>query len=148
MAADAGAAWPAMSIEDANRMLAQPGTPLAVGEGVINGISMKYYPEAPPSIRFLVEASAMHGERDFIVYEDERATFLAHLKADGIGCAIYYPIPLHLQDCFASLGYQRGQLPVAEQACEEVLALPIFPELSETAQLRVMASIASFYGSN
>ena len=81
MAADAGAAWPAMSIEDANRMLAQPGTPLAVGEGVINGISMKYYPEAPPSIRFLVEASAMHGERDFIVYEDERATFLAHLKA-------------------------------------------------------------------
>ncbi|MBJ93782.1 MAG: transcriptional regulator [Rickettsiales bacterium] len=83
-----------------------------------------------------------------VVRAERRDQLLAHLKADGIGCAIYYPIPLHLQDCFASLGYQRGQLPVAEQACEEVLALPIFPELSETAQQRVMASIASFYGSN
>lgn len=81
MAADAGSAWPALSIEEANRKLAEPGTPLAVSEGVIDGISMKYYSEAPPTIRFLAEASALHGERDFLVYEDERANFLAHLKA-------------------------------------------------------------------
>ena len=56
MAADSGSAWPALSIEDANRKLAEPGTPLAVSEGVIDGISMKYYPEAPPTIRFLAEA--------------------------------------------------------------------------------------------
>ena len=81
MAADSGSAWPALSIEDANRKLAEPGTPLAVSEGVIDGISMKYYPEAPPTIRFLAEASALHGDRDFLVYEHERASFLAHLKA-------------------------------------------------------------------
>ena len=81
MAADAGSAWPALSIADANRRLAEPGTPLAVSEGVIDGIPMKYYSEAPPTIRFLVEASALYGERDFLVYENERATYIAHLKA-------------------------------------------------------------------
>lgn len=81
MAADSGSAWPAMSIEDANRQLAAPGTPLAVAEGEINGVRMKYYPEAPPSLRFLVDISAFHGEREYLVYEDERASFAAHHKA-------------------------------------------------------------------
>ena len=81
MAADAGSAWPAMSIEDANRQLAEPGTPLAVAEGEINGVRMKYYPEAPPSLRFLVEASNLHGDREYLVYEDECASFTSHFKA-------------------------------------------------------------------
>ena len=81
MAADAGSAWPAMSIEDANRQLAEPGTPLAVTEGEIEGIRMKYYPEAPPTIRFLLEASKGYGEREYLVYENERASFASHFKA-------------------------------------------------------------------
>ncbi|WP_300393280.1 AMP-binding protein [Henriciella sp.] len=81
MAADAGSAWPVLSIEAANKKLAEPGTPLAVSEGVIDGVEMKYYSEAPPTLRFLIEASALHGDRDFLVYEDERASFSSHLKA-------------------------------------------------------------------
>ena len=81
MPADAAPAWPVLSIEDANRKLAEPGSPLAVAEGTINGIAMRYYPEAPPTLRFLVEASAVHADRDFLIYENERATYATHLKA-------------------------------------------------------------------
>lgn len=81
MAADSAPTWPVVSIADANRLIAQPGTPLAVAEGEIDGVRMKYYPEAPPTIRFLVEATQMHGERDFLIYENERATFTSHFRA-------------------------------------------------------------------
>jgi dTDP-4-amino-4,6-dideoxygalactose transaminase len=68
-----------------------------------------------------------------------------HLKSRGIGWGIYYPIPLHLQECFSHLGYESGDMPEAERASEEVLSLPIFPEL-EPAQLeRVVAEISAFY---
>jgi dTDP-4-amino-4,6-dideoxygalactose transaminase len=73
---------------------------------------------------------------------DELRTFLAER---GIATEVYYPIPLHLQPCFAYLGYREGDLPVSEQAAREVLALPIFPELAEDEQRRVIAVIADFY---
>ena len=81
MAADGSPAWPAISIAEANAKLAEPGTPLAVSEGVINGVTMKYYSEAPPTIRALVEASKAFGDRPLLVYEDESASYLAHYKA-------------------------------------------------------------------
>lgn len=68
-----------------------------------------------------------------------------HLGAAGIGTAVYYPGPLHLQPCFAPLGYKAGDLPVAERACAENVALPIYPELTEEQQRRVVAKIGEFF---
>jgi dTDP-4-amino-4,6-dideoxygalactose transaminase len=70
-----------------------------------------------------------------------------HLKARGIGTSVYYPVPLHLQPCFAYLGYTEGAFPESEAASREVLSLPIYPELT-TAQLdEVIGAVRSFYGS-
>jgi dTDP-4-amino-4,6-dideoxygalactose transaminase len=70
----------------------------------------------------------------------------AYLKTCGIGSNVYYPLPLHLQPCFAYLGYREGECPEAERAAREVLSLPVFPELT-TAQLdEVIAAVRKFYG--
>jgi long-chain acyl-CoA synthetase len=81
MPSDTAANWPAISIADANRKIAEPGTPLAVAEGDVGGIKMRYYSEAPPTLRFLVEASRVHADRTFLLYEDERVTYTAHWRA-------------------------------------------------------------------
>jgi dTDP-4-amino-4,6-dideoxygalactose transaminase len=67
-----------------------------------------------------------------------------HLQQSGIPTEIYYPHPLHLQPAFGGLGYQRGSLPVTEAAAQEVLSLPIFPELTAAQQRAVVAAIANF----
>src|SRR5690606_19489137 len=69
-----------------------------------------------------------------------------HLTACGVGTEIYYPLPLHLQECFRGLGYCEGSLPETERAASEVLSLPIFPELTEQEQETVVAHVARFYG--
>lgn len=78
--------------------------------------------------------------------EGRRDGFQQHLADRKIGAAIYYPIPLHLQECFAELGCQPGSLPVTEQAAKEVLSLPIFAELTREEHDGVIGAIAEYYG--
>ena len=82
----------------------------------------------------------------YTIRSDRRDALQAHLKANGIGTSIYYPLPLHLQPCFGYLGYQAGQCPEAERASREVLSLPVFPELGEAQLAAVVSSVRSFYG--
>jgi len=69
-----------------------------------------------------------------------------HLKAHQIGNEVYYPIPLHLQECFSMLGYAAGDLPESERAAAETIALPVYPELTDEQQRRVVEVITRFLG--
>ncbi len=82
----------------------------------------------------------------YVIRTSRRDALREYLKQKDIGTAIYYPVPLHLQECFSELGGKTGDCPVAEQACQEVLALPIYPELTESQIDYVAHSINAFFG--
>ncbi len=86
-----------------------------------------------------------HIFHQYTIRAERRDGLLAHLKGQGIGCAVYYPTPLHLQPCFRPLGYTPGSLPATEGAMTAVLSLPIYPELTESQQGQVVDAIRRFY---
>ncbi|MGH7538933.1 MAG: DegT/DnrJ/EryC1/StrS family aminotransferase, partial [Gemmatimonadales bacterium] len=98
-------------------------------------------PVRPP----VVAPGNEHIFHQYTVRVERRDALQAHLKAKGIGTAIYYPIPLHRQPCFAHLRYAPGSLPQSERAAAEVLSLPIYPELSRAQLDYVVDAIREFY---
>jgi dTDP-4-amino-4,6-dideoxygalactose transaminase len=93
----------------------------------------------------ITEAGNYHVFNQYTLRVQNRDALKARLDADGIGNAIYYPVPLHLQQCFAELGYRVGQLPVTEAAVREVISIPVFPELNVEERSRVIDTIRAFY---
>lgn len=88
-----------------------------------------------------------HIYHQYVLKAKKRDELQKFLKEKGIGTAVYYPLPLHLQKCFAFLDYREGDFPVSEKTAREVLALPIYPELAEAQQDFILSSIVQFYKS-
>ncbi|MDP3980263.1 MAG: DegT/DnrJ/EryC1/StrS family aminotransferase, partial [Chlamydiota bacterium] len=86
-----------------------------------------------------------HTYNQFVIRTGRRNELAEFLKIKGVGTAVYYHIPLHLQECFKSLGYKEGDFPNAEKASKESLALPIFPELTLSEQDYIIQSIMEFF---
>jgi len=86
-----------------------------------------------------------HVYNQFTVRAPKRDELRTFLKEKGVGTEVYYPLPMHLQNCYRDLGHQKGSFPMSEQAAEEVMSLPIYPELTEAQQAYVVEMIADFY---
>jgi dTDP-4-amino-4,6-dideoxygalactose transaminase len=110
-----------------------------------------YYDEALTGIEEITTpalrtgAVSVHNQYTIRVAGDRRDALRDHLEDRGIGSGIYYPVPLHLQACFAHLGYEDGAYPESERACREVLSLPVYPELDEAQREHVARQVRAFF---
>jgi len=122
----------------ARRELAQKYDHLLDSSGLTRG-------EDAPVRLLAVRQQSQHIFHQYVIRAHYRDELRAYLADRGIGSAVYYPVPLHLQRCFAYLGYSEGDFPVAERAAREVLALPIFFGLKTEEQQCVVDAIGNFY---
>lgn len=86
-----------------------------------------------------------HTYHQYTIEVDDRKQFEDYMKANGIGTCIYYPVPLHLQEVYKSLGYKKGDFPNTEKACKRVISIPISPEMTADEQEHVIATINNFF---
>jgi len=101
--------------------------------------------EVPEVTTPVVDPRCEHTFHQYVIRAPRRDQLLEHLRAGGVGSRVFYPVALHLQPCFTDLGYKQGDLPEAERATREVLALPIYPELRAQEQEYVVETLAQFY---
>jgi len=106
----------------------------------------RLFSEAAVPIGVPVVQAGRHIFNQYVIRVSGRDELQAHLKKNGVGTEVYYPVPLHLQECFAYLGYKPGAFPESERAAKETLALPIQPELSEAQARYVVECISEFVG--
>jgi len=110
-----------------------------------SGLGVEGLVQTPEALYKDSGAANFHTYHQYVIRAKNRDSLMNFLKDKGVNTAIYYPLPLHLQKCFAYLGYKEGDLPVAEEASREVLALPIYPELTSDQQDFIVSSIRAFY---
>jgi dTDP-4-amino-4,6-dideoxygalactose transaminase len=124
--------------------------PLLAGWSAARRANAAWYDRAfadvPEIVTPFVDPRSESIYNQYTIRVPRRDALMAHLKAQGIGCAVYYPLPLHLQPCFAYLGYIEGQCPEAERASAEVLSLPVFPEMTEAMRDEVASTVRAFFG--
>jgi dTDP-4-amino-4,6-dideoxygalactose transaminase len=104
------------------------------------------FADRPEIVTPVTDPANEHIFHQYTLRVPRRDGLLAHLKAHGVGCAVYYPVGLHLQPCFAALGYRPGSLPETERAMAEVVSLPVYPELSDLQLERVVEVVRGFFG--
>jgi len=124
------------SWSDARRERADNYTRLLAESGLAEFVT-------PPFVR----ADARHIFHQYVIRvpAQHRDALIQHLKQSGVGTKVYYPVPLHLQPCFAYLGYREGDFPESERAARETLALPMFPELTDEQQAYVVETVRRFF---
>jgi dTDP-4-amino-4,6-dideoxygalactose transaminase len=125
-----------------DRWIAQRQAAAERYDALIEEQHLTHYLERP-----IVKPSRRHTFNQYVVRvaRGDRDALVRHLKAEGIGCEIYYPLPLHRQECLSWLGYREGDFPASEEASRCVLALPMFPELTMQQQQRVINSCTTFF---
>jgi dTDP-4-amino-4,6-dideoxygalactose transaminase len=116
---------------EARRRNAALYTELLTGDGIVTPV------ETP---------DATHVYHLYVIRTPRRDALQAYLREQGIGTAIHYPVPVHLQPFYADDGFQQGQFPVTEQLCDEILSLPMFPEMTAEQVTSVVNAINAFYG--
>jgi len=121
-----------------NQLLAETGLPIA------DTAAYASKPSPPPCLYVPKVVTDRHIFNQYVIRTGRRDELKAALQEKGVGTEIYYPVPLHLQECFAYLGYKAGEFPESECAARETLALPIYPELSGPQARHVAQSIAEF----
>lgn len=100
--------------------------------------------ELPEKCLEIPEEVAGHTYTYYVIRAPRRDHLAVYLKRNGIGCAVYYPLSLHQQPCFADLGYKEGDMPVSEAAAKESLALPIYPEMTDDHVRQVVDAVSRF----
>jgi dTDP-4-amino-4,6-dideoxygalactose transaminase len=105
-----------------------------------------YDTHLPQNVGRIIEApGAKHVYYMYEIRVGPRDTLMKFLKGQGIECGIHYPLPLHLQPAYASLGFKKGQFPVSEQLAQEIISIPLYPELTEEQQTYIIDQITRFF---
>lgn len=100
---------------------------------------------SPEFLRPPPEVRGRHVYHQYVCRAQRRDELVAHLRARGIGAMVYYPLPLHLQQCFGYLGHKPGDFPMSEEVARQVVALPLYPELTDAQQEAVVDALRRFY---